>query len=362
MINAIMSKKVVTAKPDVLLRNVISLMDKYDFKEIPIADKQDKLLGLVSYFDILNMVKFQGDSKISNFMSTRNPFIKADMDELDAIKLIVNSGNPGLPVVNSAKKIVGFVSDYDLLKFYKDDKSIANLTVNDFGVKTVSAVREDANISEVRKLMTYNKVDRLPVVDKNGKFVGTVLSIDILRMFYIDKPHKIGKFYIRTNVDKIMDTGIDSLIRPSVKIGLDSLVKDAIEVMIKNHIVGLSVVNSEGAPIGVIDRQMILKKIIELSEKGTYKINISGEGLNSIIVQELSSVIKNNLKILPRALKSVHEVKVYVKAVHKDLGEGKIEMSLNVIKDGGNINIKRVGYDLMITLIDCLDTAGQLLK
>ncbi|VVB74691.1 Inosine-5'-monophosphate dehydrogenase [Candidatus Tiddalikarchaeum anstoanum] len=362
MISNIMSKKVVTVKPDALLRNVVATMDKYDYKEIPIVDDNERLIGQVSYIDILDRVKFTGDSKIENFMS-RSPVIKEDDSEVSALKIMINSGSTGLPVINEQKKVVGFVSDYDILNFFKNDKSIANMKVSELPIKNIEPVIETANIGEVRKLMHFNKIDRLPVIDKKGKFSGTILSIDILRTFYANSAQRIGKKeFVPRELTKTMDVSIQGLIRPDAKVNTNDTLKDTIDEMLKNHIVGIVIVNNNNEPMGVIDRQAILKKIEEISKVGLFKISVSGEKLNPILQQEIISVIKNNLRILPKYQKSIQEVKVHVKAVHKDQGDGKVEMTLNVNKDGGPINIKRVGFDTILTLIDCLDTVGQLLK
>lgn len=356
-----MSKKVVTAKPNQLLRDVISLMDKHGFKEIPIVDSDNKVKGIVSYFEVLNLLRFRGDSKISNFMIPTH-VIKEGESEESVLDLMINCGLTGFPIVNKNKKITGFVSDHDLLKFYINDSSLKGLSVGDAHVKSVKPVTENSSIGEVKVIMQFNKRDRLPVVDEKGKFIGTIILLDLLRTFYADAPTKIGKkFFIKGDLSKIMNVSIEGLVRPDVKVGIDSGLVEAVNLMLENNLLGIIVVNREDEPIGVLDRCSVLKKINSLITESGITVNISGEVPRSII-GEVKNVISNNFKLLPRYSKSVNSLKLFVKRIHDSNSDGKVEVHLRVFKDGDDIIIKKVGYDLLFTLVECVDKANQLLK
>lgn len=356
-----MNKNVVTASPNALVRNVISIMDKKDYKEIPIVDKQKKVLGIVSYFDILNIVRFRGDSKIDNFMM-KGTTIHGETKENKALEIMINSGLTGLPVVNSDKKIIGFLSDYDLLNFYKNNKDISKLHVSDLNIKSTTSILENDNIGEARKLMLFNKRDRIPVVNNKGKFIGTILLIDLLRTFYAGKPNKIGRKFIKSEMSKIMSISVEGLVRPDVNIKITSKLKKAIQTILNNNLLGIIVVNNKNEPLGVLERRTILKKIVELLGYGRLALNISGEALEPMILEQIKSMVETNFKVRPSYIKAIKEIRLHIKAVHKEKGRGKVEISMNIVKDKGNLQIRKVGYDIMFTLVDCLDTAKHLLR
>ncbi|MBN1923379.1 MAG: CBS domain-containing protein [Nanoarchaeota archaeon] len=360
MIKSIMSKKVATATTENLLRDVIALMDKNNYKEIPVVDGYNKVIGSISYFDILNIIRFRGDSKVSNFMNPTHT-IHEDSSEDFVLDKMLNSGLTGLPVVDKKGVIKGFVSDYDIIKNYMKEPALSKLLVSDSNVKSVKPVTEDANLGEVKNIMNFNKRDRLPVVDKKGKFVGTILLIDLLRTFYSDAPNKIGRKLMKSEISKLMDVSIEGLIIPGIKTTIDSKLRDAMKTMIDNNLKGLIVVNSSNEPIGVLDRCSVLKTIQSVISKKGIDLEISGEVPNSA-AYELRTIVSNQLRLLPRDADKIKEIKIFIKRIHDSRSEGKVEMNMNIIRDGKNINIKKTGFDLLLTLVDCLDTAKSLMK
>ncbi len=360
MIKSIMNKKVATATPDNLLRDVVSLMDKKNYKEIPVIDNHNKVLGVISYFDVLNLIRFRGDSKVSNFMSPASVVSENNSVE-DLLDLMLNSGLTGVPVVDKNENIIGFVSDYDLINYYMNESLISKLLVSNTNVKSIKPVIENSNIGEVKNIMNFNKRDRLPVVDDNGKFIGTILLIDLLRTFYADSPSKIGRKFIKSEISKVMNVSIRGLIIPDVKTTLTSKLTSAMKEMIDNNLKGLIVVNSNNEPIGVLDRCSVLKTIQSTLFKKGLDLEISGDVPNGAAL-EIRNIVASQLRLLPRDARKIQGIKLFVKRIHDSRSEGKVEMNMTILRDGKNFNIKKQGFDILITLVDCIDTVKQLLK
>ena len=97
MINSIMSKKLVTVTPDNTISDAMNLMDSNHYKELPVIDKKNKVLGLITYSNILSIVKFNGNSKIDSFIEG-TPIVHENDSKQYALDLMINSGLMGLPV------------------------------------------------------------------------------------------------------------------------------------------------------------------------------------------------------------------------------------------------------------------------
>jgi CBS domain-containing protein len=95
-----------------------------------------------------------------------------------AMTLIKNQIS-GAPVVGKNGKIVGIVSEMDIVaKKGKDVKAIMS--------KKVISVAEDTPIEEIAQLMSKNRIQRLPVINRD-KIVGIVSRADIVNAIAMGK-------------------------------------------------------------------------------------------------------------------------------------------------------------------------------
>ncbi len=356
MIKSIMKKRPISISEDKTLRDAMSLMDKYDYKELPVVDANKKIVGILSYYDILSIIKFKNDTKVYRFMKPCTK-IKEDEDEKKVLDIMVNSGVTGLPVVDENNKLVGFVSDYDILKFYNSKRLLSGIPLSSIDIKRVEAVKENEKVGVVRNIMNFNKIDRLPVVDKDGRFIGAILLIDILRLIY-KEPEKSRKgMFVKGDLLKTMDIEIKGLVRKRTGINVNSQVKKAVELMLKENIKGVIVLNSEKEPIGVVDRYSILKRISSILNENEIEIEIVG--VPKELNERLRHIITHQIKTIPKRLKGV---KVFVKRIHDTKIEKKVEIKIKVYLDKETINIKKYGEDLLFTLSECIDVINELIR
>ena len=93
----------------------------------------------------------------------------------EAAQLLVQMRISGLPVVNADNKIIGIVTEADIIS--KVDKE--GLCVADIMSHEVIAVGEETLVSEIAMLLTERKIKRVPVVE-DDKLVGIVSRADIV--------------------------------------------------------------------------------------------------------------------------------------------------------------------------------------
>jgi CBS-domain-containing membrane protein len=102
------------------------------------------------------------------------------------------------PVVDDDQKVIGVVSEADLLNkealddepgmlsgilHRRDHAKARGVTAGDLMTTAVVAVRPDDTVEHAAKLMYDRRVKRLPVTDENGRLVGIISRADVLSVF-----------------------------------------------------------------------------------------------------------------------------------------------------------------------------------
>jgi acetoin utilization protein AcuB len=110
----------------------------------------------------------------------------------EAVELMREHGFRRLPVVDKRGKLVGIVSEVDLLStapspattlsIYEIYTLLDKLTLDQIMVSPVLAVEEDCDIAAAARFMVDNKVSCLPVM-QGDKLVGIITETDIYRAF-----------------------------------------------------------------------------------------------------------------------------------------------------------------------------------
>jgi len=125
---------------------------------------------------------------------TRNPVLcAADLSVTDAFDQMKKSHIRRMPVVDKNGKLVGIVSDKDLLRVtpspattlsaYEIPYLLSKVKVSDVMAKKVITVAEETPVEEAARIMADNKIGGLPVVDESNVVVGIITETDIFKTF-----------------------------------------------------------------------------------------------------------------------------------------------------------------------------------
>lgn len=119
-------------------------------------------------------------------MSSKLVVARDDMNLEDAVKLLVNNKITGLPVVDKGGKMIGILSEYDIIAHVGKERAV---TADLFkaGIKftsAVEAVTDDTPLEDILNKFIDLKCRRLPVVDGGGRLVGIISRRDIMRVLY----------------------------------------------------------------------------------------------------------------------------------------------------------------------------------
>jgi len=112
--------------------------------------------------------------KRSGSVIIENPYsINLEKSIQDAQEYAEDKGVSGLLVVDSASKLVGIVTERDLL--------FANTrgTINDIMTKDVVTAKPGVTLDEAKEILHKHRVEKLPIVDDSGIIKGLITSKDI---------------------------------------------------------------------------------------------------------------------------------------------------------------------------------------
>lgn len=96
-------------------------------------------------------------------------------------EIMTEEGFGSVPVVDSSNRVIGIVSEFDLLKALMDDKPLAQVTAGELMTRTPITVTLDTAAMDIIRLLEEKHLIRMPVVDRDGRLVGIVARRDVLK-------------------------------------------------------------------------------------------------------------------------------------------------------------------------------------
>jgi CBS domain-containing protein len=149
-------------------------------------------------------------NKTAKEVMTTDVIVAKEEDSVaDVAKLLIEERIGGLPVVNSENKVVGIISETDIIKKEKyieppmfvnllegiiflddirkmedDIKKVAAYNVEDLMSKDIVMVNVNDSFDHVANIMIKKSINRVPVVDDDSKLKGIICRYDIIKALY----------------------------------------------------------------------------------------------------------------------------------------------------------------------------------
>jgi CBS-domain-containing membrane protein len=113
----IMTTNVITAKKDMLLTDVIALLLRWHISALPVVDYEDKIVGIVSEIDLVNLT-FDGnaaDTTVEEVMVTDIISFSPSTQLADLVQTFSKRHLRRVPIIENGK-VVGIISRRDILR------------------------------------------------------------------------------------------------------------------------------------------------------------------------------------------------------------------------------------------------------
>ncbi|AGN17437.1 MAG: CBS domain-containing protein [Methanobrevibacter boviskoreani] len=200
-IKEIMTRGVITMNHKSTIRESVKVMVDNHVGAMPIVDKEDKLVGIVTERDFaLSLAGVLTDQLVQDYMTTDVITITPGTSFDYVTKFMVRNSFRRLPIVSedenipehTPEKLVGIVTSTDILRYFIDKKFFSQMKTNSAeellgdlkisevmskGARTVEPLTRLGDFSE---LLKEKNIGGVPVV-KNDKVLGIITERDILK-------------------------------------------------------------------------------------------------------------------------------------------------------------------------------------
>ena len=151
---------------------------------------------------------------------------------------------------------------------------MSELLARDVMVKKVTTINKNASVAELSELLIKNKISGVPVVDDSGKLVGIATEGDLIvrdadlhfpryfklldSIIYLESLNKFKR-----NLRKYLGTKVEDVMTSKVKIVKeDTPVNVVANIMIRDNVNRVPVLDNDGNLVGIITRADIVKSMI----------------------------------------------------------------------------------------------------
>jgi CBS domain-containing protein len=216
----IMSSPVVTVEDEDPLEEAIEVMVERGLKRLPVVDRDGLLRGMLSRVDVLGVLGehasgplgpeheggwASGRTPVGDLAYHDTPVVAPDTPLFEVLGLI-DARSQRVVVVDPNRRVVGLVSDRDLLRTLshrhkgmvdfvrrslagrsgkwdrRHERALRQLTAADVMNSEVISIREDDPVIKALRLMTAHRLKRLPVTSPTGAFVGVLSRERVMRV------------------------------------------------------------------------------------------------------------------------------------------------------------------------------------
>ena len=158
---------------------------------------------------------------------------------LDAVRIMREYKIGGIPVVDKQKKLVGIVTNRDL----RFEKSMSRPVKEVMTGENLITAQVEVELDQAEEILQEHKIEKLPIVDKDGKLTGLITYKDILKNK--DRPFACKDNYGRLRVGAAVGVTADILER------VDALIQAGVDI--------LSIDTAHGHSKGVIENFKLVK-------------------------------------------------------------------------------------------------------
>jgi CBS domain-containing protein len=210
----LMARNPITVPSDSTIEEASSLLLKHGIRRLPVVDGK-KLVGIITVADIVKVASdLNIQTDVAEYFEKEILVLWSEMPVPIAGAVMEYAQVAACPVIDSGLKLVGIISDRDLIKSsiiedsvgktvlsaaHEEDEwmwnsvmettnkyyavsriELRDIPVREAMVPAITAIKS-AGVSECASLMRKNKIDQIPVVSSSQKLIGMLRDRDIVK-------------------------------------------------------------------------------------------------------------------------------------------------------------------------------------
>ncbi len=233
-------------------------MDTVTESEMAIAMAQDGGIGIIQRFmSIDEQVRQIAHVKKAESFIVDNPITVTLSHTVGDVKRIVEETyTGGILILDGHEKLVGIITTRDLLFEQDDHRPLSEIMTH----KVITAPR-DTTLEQAEKILHEHRIEKLPLVDSNGKIAGLITLKDIMKIAEFPKATKDERGRLAVGaavgvkptelkrVERLLEAGADCIV-VDIAHGDSKLEMDVIAAIRKefssSQIIGGNVATAEG--------------------------------------------------------------------------------------------------------------------
>lgn len=193
-IQAIMTRDVISVDTIAKIRTALELMKKHKIGGLPVVDEDKHVWAIITERDIISLFTGMiSGVKVEDAMTRKVVTATPNMSIFEAEKTMVEQGFRRLPIVTN-KKPVGMITARSILRFFGTGQVFKHLqsgtmaqvlqtSVLEAATKDVYVIKPEADVGEAARIMREKDVGSLFVVE-NERLVGIVTERDFFKIVY----------------------------------------------------------------------------------------------------------------------------------------------------------------------------------
>lgn len=191
-VKSIMTLEVVSIRTSGKITEAIELMKKHRVGGLPVVDENNQVWAIVTERDIVMLFsgKIRG-AKVADLMSKRVVTAKPETPIMEIERKMIEKRFRRLLIVSDSE-FVGMATVRSILRFFGTSQVFRHLQsgtilqvlqtpVIEVTMKNVATINPEADIGEAAKLMQEKHVGSLPVISK-GRLVGIITERDFFKI------------------------------------------------------------------------------------------------------------------------------------------------------------------------------------
>lgn len=286
------------------LNEVARILLSSPFTALPVVDESDRPVGVIAQGDLIyrggmpmriGLLSESGSETVGSVLDLlasrqardimTRPAVTIGQDRLvtEAVDRMLAKGVKRLPVTDAAGKLVGILSRVDVfraaMRTCPDWAAFRDQAIHVEGIRHVfdimrrdtHTVAPDTPIEEVLRIIECNDIQRVCVVDENGRFLGLISDRDLLIAFSERHPgiwsYFAAKIPFSERAGRIRElqahlrarTASEVMNTQVVTVQEDATLEEAIRLMLERAIKRLPVLDEQGKFRGMISRESLLR-------------------------------------------------------------------------------------------------------
>lgn len=288
----IIQQQPITLDRKATLHDARNMMIRYNISRIVIAANEESNdrknpIGIITEKDIARFLYVEAPNRrlneirLDEVMSTNLITAKADDSIAYCAKLMLDNGVSSVIIVTEMQQqntatndFMGVITKSDLVEATTRTEPRKGKKVSEYMTKDVFTVDREETLLIVLMLMTDNKISRV-VVTQNNRPVGIVTTNDLLPVSSLFGTGAYGKFWTtqekeisKRREQRFIPSGIknmflvsDVMTEDPICIPTDSKLTEAAQIMTRNRISGLPVIEFNEDLAGILTKTDIVRSI-----------------------------------------------------------------------------------------------------